>query len=76
VHLKKNASGASGFFNGNSISFTDVGIYYILWSFATENKESVDKVFAANPKIAAISKQVESNPKVAAYLAARKQTPM
>lgn len=72
--LAKNVTGAP-FFSAK-LSYVDVAIYYLIWVFNTENKEAVAKALADNPKIQAIYDAVEKDEKVAAYLAARKVTPM
>lgn len=76
AQLAKNVQGETFFAKSNKLSYTDIAIYYLIWVLATENKEAVDAVVAANPKIAALYTGVEKNEKIAAYLAARKVTPM
>lgn len=76
--LSNNVQGSSSsvWFTGKKMTYADVAIYYTLWVLSTENKEAVEAGFAANPKLKAIFDAVEKDPKVAAYLAQRKVTPM
>lgn len=74
--LEKNVAGKTFFGKSDALAYTDVSIYYLFFVLATENKDATDKALAANPKIAALVKAVETNANVAKYLAARKATPM
>jgi len=63
-------------FNGKRLTYVDVALYYLVWVLRTENKDAVEKALTENPKLQAIYDAVEKEPKIAAYLAQRKQTLM
>jgi len=73
--LNKNVAGATYFSKSDKLSYTDISIYYLLWSLRSENAEAVDKALAANEKVRKIYQAVEKNDKIAKYVAERKVTP-
>jgi len=70
--LNKNVTGSPFF--ASKMSYADIAIYYTLYVLGTENAEAVEKAVAANSKVASIRDAVAKDPKIAAYLAARKVT--
>jgi len=75
AYIEKNIKGDTYTPHSNTLNYADITLYYALWSLHSENKEGVEKVLAANPKVAAIHKAVPEQDKVKQYLAARKETP-
>jgi len=76
AQLEKNVASDLYFGKSGKLSYTDIAIYYLRYSLSTENGEAVTKAFASCPKLKAIADAVEKEPKIAAYVAARKETSM
>jgi glutathione S-transferase len=76
AHLEKNVASDLYFAKSGQLTYTDIALYYLRFVLLTENADAVNKAFATTPKLLAIATAVEKEPKIAAYLAQRKQTPM
>jgi len=74
ANLEKNVKGP--WFVGDKMSVADIAIYYGLYSMSSDNADAIAQARKANPKLDAIYKAVEADPKVAEYLSKRKETPM
>jgi len=76
--LNKNAKGNqfTPWFTGKRMTYIDIAIYYLIWVLKTENKDAVEQGCKANAKLQGIYEAVEKDPKIAAYVAQRKVTPM
>jgi len=76
AHLEKNVASDLYFAKSGQLTYTDIALYYLRFVLLTENADAVNKAFATTPKLLKIAEAVEKEPKIAAYLAQRKQTPM
>jgi len=71
--LDRNTKG-DGHFVGNKLSLADVGFYYLIWVFSTENKEAVEGALAKHPKLHKVYTATAGNANIAKWVAERPQT--